>query len=367
MSLPWPPPPPGPVHPNRRRATWLVAAAAVALIALAAGAVIWAPWHKAPLAPTAVRAQSRTATSVLVSWTPARGGATVDRYLVLRDGRQVGSVPARQASYTDNGLTPGTAHGYTIVAASRTQRSGPSPAAKVTTITPSPVGLAAGQATWTTVALHWAPSPRGPVPSEYVIYSGGTSIAVVPGTVDAYDVTGLTPGTAYRYQVAAKWGGQKSRPSPALAASTLAVPLQGDVPVQLITLSTPGSGASLKVGQGWTDTWTFSSSCSVNKCTLTTHAEFAAPGFTVQPFTVAMSSSGPGYAGHATADITKCGPVNVKNTVTLSVSPIKGAIQNGGWKAWSGTLVLSSPYVMATSSTFCAVQSWTFSITGGHS
>jgi hypothetical protein len=348
------------------RETWIISLSAVVVVGLAVGLVVWAPWHKVPVAPAAVHAQSPTATSVLVSWAPSQGGATIDHYLVLRDGTQIGDVPASQTSYTDTGLAPGTAHRYTIIAASGTQRSSPSLAAKVTTIAPSPVGLAVAQQTWTTVDVHWSPSSKGPVPDEYLIYRGGTSIATVPGTVDSYSVTGLTPGTAYQYQVAAKWGGRESGLSPALTAATLTPPLQGSVPVHFSTLSTPGSGASLSVGQKWNDTWTFSSACTKNRCTLTTHAEFAAPGFAAQPFTMTLSSSGTGYAGSTQADITKCGSINVKNTVTLSITPNKGAVQNGGWNAWSGTMVLNSPYVTASSTTFCPVQSWHFAVTGTH-
>jgi Fibronectin type III domain len=362
-DLPWPPPA-GPSQAGRKRATWIVAVAAVVVIVVAVGFVVLAPWHQAPVAPTALHARSPTATSVLVAWTPSQGGATVDRYLVLRDGQQVGSVPASRTSYVDNGLGPGTAHRYTVIAASGTQRSGPSLAISVTTIAPSPVGLTAGQRTWTTVAFRWAPSPDGPVPSEYVLYSGGASIAVVPGTTDRYRVTGLTPGTAYQYQVAARWGEQESRPSPALAATTLAPPLQGDVPVHFTTVSTPGSRASLKVGQKWSDTWTFSPNCRVRTCTLTTDAEFAAPGFTAQPFTMTLTRSGPGYSGSVKADITKCGSINVKNTVTVSINANKGAVRNGGWNAWSGTMVLSSPYITASSTSFCPAQSWHFALTG---
>jgi len=338
----------------------------VVVVGLAVGLIVWAPWHKVPVAPAAVDAQSPTATSVLVSWTPSKGGATIDHYLIVRDGKQVGSVAASQTSYTDDGLAPGTAHLYTIVATSGTQRSSPSKAITVRTLAPSPVGLAAGQETWTTVDFHWSPSPKGPVPSEFVIYSGGTSIATVPGTIDSYSVTGLTPGTAYQYQVAAKWGAQESRLSPELPATTLAVPLQGDVPVHVVTTSTPGSGASLSVGQKWDDTWKFSSDCTVNKCTLTTNAEFAAPGFTAQPFTMTLTSSGSGYAGTTKAEVSKCGSINVKNTVTLHITPNRGAVNNGAWNAWSGTMVLSSPYVMASSTTFCPAQSWDFAVTGTH-
>jgi hypothetical protein len=363
---PWPasPPPSGPTRSGRRRKTWIIALSAVVVVGLVVGLIVWAPWHKVPVAPAAVNVRSPTATSVLVSWAPSKGGATVDHYLILRDGRQVGSVAASHTSYTDNGLAPGTAHQYTIIAASGTQRSSPSRAIRVTTLAPSPVGLAVGQETWTTVNFHWSPSPKGPVPSEFVIYSGGTSIAVVPGTIDSYNVTGLNPDSVYHYQVAAKWGEQESRLSPALATATLTQPLQGDVPVHVTTTSTPGAGASLSVGQKWDDTWTFSSDCNGNKCTLTTDAEFAAPGFTAHPFTMTLTSSGSGYAGTTKAEVSKCGSINVKNTVTLRITPDKGAVSYGAWNAWSGTLVLTSPYVMASSTAFCPVQSWDFTVTG---
>ena len=366
-SPPWPgPPPSGPTRPGRKRKTWIIALSAAVVVGLVVGLFVWAPWHKVPIAPEAVNAQSPTATAVLVSWAPSQGGATVDHYLILRDGEQVGSVSASQTSYTDNGLAPGTAHRYTIVAVSGPQRSSPSKEIRVTTLAPSPVGLAVGQETWTTVDFHWSPSPKGPVPSEFVIYSGGTSIAVVPGTIDSYSVTGLTPGSVYQYQVAAKWGEQQSLLTPALATATLSPPLQGDVPVHVTTTSTPGAGASLSVGQKWSDTWKFSSNCTGNKCTLTTDAEFAAPGFAAQPFTMTLTSSGSGYAGTAKAGVTKCDSINVSNTVTLRITPNQGAVSNGAWSAWSGTLVLSSPYVMASSSTFCPAQSWDFAVTGTH-
>src|SRR5215472_10529127 len=142
-ALPWPsqpppwsasPPPSGPTRPGRRRKTWIIALSAVVVVGLVIGLIVWAPWHKVPVAPAAVHAQSPTATSVLVSWAPSQGGATIDHYLVLRDGRPVGDVPASQTSYTDTGLAPGTAHRYTLIATSGTQRSSPSLAVKVTTI-----------------------------------------------------------------------------------------------------------------------------------------------------------------------------------------------------------------------------------------
>ena len=104
---------------------------------LVAGLLVWAPWVTPPPGtPTAIATTSKTATSATVSWTAPQGGTAPDRYLVTRDGRQVGLVPVGQTSYTDNGLAPGSTHYYTITAASGTLRSTATARAKVVTMTP---------------------------------------------------------------------------------------------------------------------------------------------------------------------------------------------------------------------------------------
>ena len=367
-ALPWPPQPAtAPPRPGRGRRRWSYALAALAVIGLVTGLLVWAPWHKVPTTPAAVHAQSPTATSVLVSWTPGKGGTTIDHYLIVRDGTQVGSVKAGQTSYTDTGLAPGSSHRYTIIAATGKQRSLPTRKVSVTTITPSPVGLTAAQETWTTAVFHWSPSPKGPAPDSYTIYDGSTSVAVVAGTTDSYSVTGLTPGTSYQYEVTARWGQHESGRSSVLSVATLAPPLQGQVPLQFKTVSTPGGGASLKPGQKWSDTWTFTPDCTGNSCTLKADAEFAAPGFSVDSFTMNLTASGSGYAGSAKVKITKCRSVSVQNTITLHIAANNGAVDNGGWNAWNGTMVLNSPYVTADGGFFCPQQSWNFSLTGTHS
>lgn len=360
-----PAPPAGPMRPRHRRAWWTFALVAVAVLGLAVGLVVWAPWHKVPVAPSAVHGQSPTATSVQVSWAPSKGGATIDRYLILRDGAQVGSVPAGQTSYLDNGLAPGTTHRYRIIAVSGTQSSQPSvSSAVVRTITPGPVGLAAGAATWTTVAFHWSPPPNSPAPDGYVVSIDGVTAATIPGTATSYTATGLALATDYQYQVAATWGGQQSDLSPVLTVTTLAPPLDGDVPMQVKTVSTPGGGSSLKAGQAWSDSWTFTATCTAKGCTLKADAEFAPPDYGAQPFTVNLTSSGAAYTGTTRADITKCGSVNVHNTVTVRIAAKKGAVDNGAWKSWAGSMLLSSPYVDAGDGTYCPAQSWNFSLSG---
>ena len=357
------PPPASPARTRTRHRWPVFALAGVAVLGLIAGLLVWAPWHKVPVAPAAIVGQSSTATSVLVSWSPSKGGAAIDHYLILRDGTQVGSVPASQTSYLDSGLAPGTAHRYWIIAQSGTQRSQPSRALVVRTITPSPVGLAAGQVTWTTEEFTWTPPPNSPAPSGYAVFVNGAQVVTVTGATMSYGVTGLALATTYQYQVAAIWGDHQSRRSPVLAVTTLSAPLQGSVSLRYKTVSTPGSGASLKVGETWSDSWTFNPSCIANRCTLTTDGDFGPPGFKAAPFTVKLTSTGNAYVGSTTAPITTCGSANVKNTVTVRISASSGGVDNGAWNSWGGTMELSSPYT-TSGSEFCSPQSWTFTLTG---
>ena len=143
-------PPPAPVAARAGRNRWLVPVIAVlVVIAVIAGLLIWAPWvSKVPMTPAALRAQSPTATSVVVRWALPTTGPVVDHYLIRRDGVQVGSVTGKVTSYQDNGLNPATAYRYSVVAVSGTVRSLPSSALVAKTLTP-PISEARLQGSWT--------------------------------------------------------------------------------------------------------------------------------------------------------------------------------------------------------------------------
>jgi hypothetical protein len=68
----------------------------------------------APTVPTGLTATSRAATSVAFSWTAATDNVAVTGYKIYRNGTQVGTTAT--TSYTDTGLTPGTAYSYTVAA-----------------------------------------------------------------------------------------------------------------------------------------------------------------------------------------------------------------------------------------------------------
>ena len=363
-----PPPPP----PRRRvfsRRTTIASVAGLVVIGLIAGLIAWSPWKPNP--PADVHATSPSATSALVSWRTA--GGLIEgpgSYLVLRDGRQVGSVPASATSWTDHGLTPGVTYRYTVVA-SGWGHSAPSAEAPVTTITPSPARLTES-ATHTTVALHWAPSPLGPAPDHYVLSNGTAVVATLPGTVTSYTDKGLAPGTSFQYTVVSQWGGYFSGPSPAANGATIAAPLSSSVPVHVDTTSSPGTSFGIEVvGYRWDDTWNAMPSCTPGDCTMKLTIAADPPNATTQykPFPITLDRSGAGYSGTTKAqdsvcEISSTDLIPVTDTVSLTLAPVKGKVQNGAWTAWTGTMVVNSPY-LNEGNEYCPSGSWTYALTSG--
>jgi hypothetical protein len=213
-----------------------IATLSVVVAALIAGVVVWAPWTPSP--PTAVHATSPTATTAVISWTASTGGFGPDHYLVLRDGKQIGLVPASATSYTDHGLVPGKTYHYTVIAAGLVN-SGPSATVTMRAATPSPAGLVTSQVTHTTVTLRWSPPPNAPIPDQYVIYNGANVVTTVPGTTTSYTDKAETAGAQFQYYVVAQWGSASSAPSAFANGQTLAPPLSQLVPVHIEFASVP--------------------------------------------------------------------------------------------------------------------------------
>jgi hypothetical protein len=344
----------------------VISVAAVVVAGLIAGLVAWSPWKPNP--PAHVHATSPTATSALVSWHAASGIIAGPRsYLVLRDGKQVGSVPASATAWTDRGLIPGVTYRYAVVAAGL-GHSAPSASATVTTITPSPVRLTE-RATHTTVDLHWSPSPLGPAPDHFVISNGTTVVATLPGTTTSYTDQGLAPGTPFQYTAVAQWGGYFSGPSPAANGATIAAPLSSSVPVHVDTTGSPGAAwGPVVAGYHWNDTWNAMPTCTSGDCTMKVTIAASPPSDAYQytPFPMTLNPSGTGYSGTAEAQVTGCkltqSVIPVTDTITLTLSPVKGKVDNRAWAAWTGTMVMSAPY-LSEGNEYCPAGSWTFAVT----
>src|SRR5215813_11733418 len=144
--------PSGPAATPRRRRRWvipLVAIAAVAVLGLIAGLVIWAPWKSPPLLrPTGLVAGPSTTSSVAFRWAGPATGPLPDKYVILDDGKVVGSVPGSVTSYRGTGLDPATAYQYRVAAVRGGQRSALSPVLVVATSRP-PVSAARLHGRWT--------------------------------------------------------------------------------------------------------------------------------------------------------------------------------------------------------------------------
>lgn len=337
-----------------------IAALVVVVAALVAGVAVWAPWTPNP--PTAVHVTSPTAGTAVILWTASKGGASPSHYLVLRDGKQVGSVASGVTSYTDHGLVPGTTYHYTVIAAALVN-SGPSARARVTTAAPSPVGLVASQVTHTSVALHWSPPPNAPAPDHYVIYNGTNIITTVPGATTAYTDKGETPGAQFEYDVVARWGSASSAPSGAASGQTLAAPLTESVPVHIDTTSIPPTATGVTVGYNWNEEWWAAPACSASSCDMTMQVTVDGGQFYKQ-FSVGLHPSDGSYLGSAKAQITSCGPnaTQATDTVTLTLSPRRGSGRDGAWGSWTGTMEWIAP-PMTTAGASCPAGTWTFALT----
>ena len=70
----------------------------------------------APTVPASVTATAQSATSILVSWAASTDASGVAEYRVFRNAGTAPIGTATTTSYTDTGLTAGTAYTYTVVA-----------------------------------------------------------------------------------------------------------------------------------------------------------------------------------------------------------------------------------------------------------
>ncbi len=145
-----PPPPAAPASPRRRRRRWAVLVIAlVVLLGLVIGLVIWAPWNPGPvMSPVGLVADSSTTSSAAFHWSRPPTGPAPEKYVIFRDSKRIGSVPATVTSYKDAGLAPATPYRYAVASALGGQRSAKSAVITVATLTP-PVSAARLQGAWT--------------------------------------------------------------------------------------------------------------------------------------------------------------------------------------------------------------------------
>lgn len=171
-----------------------------------------APGAAAPTAPVILGSPQQTKASITLTWAAAYDSAyssTDLSYAVYRDGQPAGTVPAGTTSFTDTGLSPGTAYTYTVTASDPAGNTS-QPSAPFTLPTqkcpppPAPTGLAATAASGTTVSLSWnavTASDAGCSVTNYLVKRGDVAIAAPSGTT--YTDSSAASSTKYTYKVLA--------------------------------------------------------------------------------------------------------------------------------------------------------------------
>ncbi len=95
------------------------------------------PDSASPTVPGGVTGTPTSPTTVDLTWQPATDDTGVTEYRVFRDGTQVGT--SATTSFTDTGLTAGTAYAYTVAAADAAGNVS-APSAPATEVTTPPAG-----------------------------------------------------------------------------------------------------------------------------------------------------------------------------------------------------------------------------------
>ncbi|MFC8131207.1 fibronectin type III domain-containing protein [Streptomyces sp. NPDC057302] len=193
----------------------------VALLAVTAATLTACTWGsdqdakdvQPPAAPRGVTVQAGSATTAHVMWNQATDDTGVTGYDVYRGATRVKRVPSRTHMVDVVGLKPSTTYTFTVRA--RDAEGNVGPAGRKLTVTtpaaatadrepPSRPGSARGTVEGSrAVKLSWGASKDDQGIASYEIYQGTSKIHSVAGSERETLLTGLRPGTDYRFTVKA--------------------------------------------------------------------------------------------------------------------------------------------------------------------
>jgi chitodextrinase len=182
-----------------------------------------------PTAPTGIALDTRTTTSISITWTASTDNVGVAGYDLYAGSSEVGTATAAAAAYTFTGLTCGTSYTLGVDAFDAAGNHSPettgvfsTSACPDTTPPSTPTGLVVSSAGQTSVALNWNASTDNVGVVGYGVYSNGKLVASPTST--GYTLTGLTCGTSYSVAVDAYDAAGNRSSLATVTTSTVACP-----------------------------------------------------------------------------------------------------------------------------------------------
>jgi chitodextrinase len=180
-----------------------------------------------PTQPTGLTVQTRTATSLSLTWAASSDNVAVAGYGVYLNGTRV-QTPS-QPGATVTGLTCGSAYTVQVDAydaagnrSTRAELPATTSACPDTQPPSVPANLQATSRTATSIVLAWSPSSDSVGVVGYDVYRGGAKVDSTSATT--YTFGGLSCGTSYTLAVEARDAAGNRSAASAITASTAACP-----------------------------------------------------------------------------------------------------------------------------------------------
>lgn len=170
---------------------------------------ITTPDTQAPAAPAGLAASNITSTSLTLNWTASSDNVAVTGYDVYQNSVKINAAPVTSTTFNVTGLSQASTYSFFIKAFDGSGNvSASSNTINVTTADVqapgAPTGLLSSNLTSTSVTLNWTASTDNVGVTGYDIYRNSVKINGTIVTTTSYNVTGLTPSTAYSFFVQAR-------------------------------------------------------------------------------------------------------------------------------------------------------------------